>query len=336
MNRSVGVTVIAVLALLGSILALLMGTLMAVVMAVAPVPTQPEFPASPTFFKVILLGASLVYLLPAVWGILTSIGLFRLRNWARISIIVFAVVLILMSISPLLGSLMFSFISFPRETLNPSAMTVVRLSIGAMGLGQLSVGIWWLVFFNRAKVKQQFPSQPSYSIQTQPAAFTEIRSIPQRPLSLTIIAWLLAVSCSFIPLSLALRAPAVPFTKVLTGWPAGVVNLLIGLMLLYIGVGLLKLKPAALKVGIGYFLFTTVNSAVFLFAPGGRARLTDLMERQQEMFPLLRFWQTQSAWRLDSTPFAMIGACAGFAYLAALLYFLITRKEAFESAARAQ
>lgn len=113
MNRSVGVTVIAVLALLGSGLALLMGILMLVVMGVAPVPTQPGFPASPAFFRVMLLAASLVYVLPAIWGILTGIGLFQLKNWARISTIVFSVLLTLMGGFSALTALLIQFLPVP-------------------------------------------------------------------------------------------------------------------------------------------------------------------------------------------------------------------------------
>ena len=345
MNRSVGVTVIAVLALLGSGLTLLLGILMAVVMAVAPVPTQPEFPASPAFFKVILLVASLAYLLPAVWGILTGIGLFRLKSWARISIIVFSVLLTLMGGFSALTVLLIPFLPLP--TADPSVMTVVRASSGVLCLAQLGIGIWCLVFFNRAKVKQQFvslpdtvtvvPSQSSYLVGAHPAPAPSVeQNVPRGPISLTIIAWLLLVGCPFVPLNIALGAPAVLFTKVLVGWSAGLLNILVGLLLLYIGVGLLRLKSVARRVAVGYFMFTFVNSAVFFFAPGGRARLLDLMERQQAMFPWMRLWQSQFALRFDLTPFLVIGACVGAVSLAVQLYFLITRKEAFETAARAQ
>jgi hypothetical protein len=214
-------------------------------------------------------------------------------------------------------------------------------------LGQLGIGIWWLVFFNRAKVKQQFislpeigtvaPLQPSYSTATQPVSATAVgQNAPRCPISLTIIAWFLLVSCLFVPANLVLRAPAVLFTKVFGGWPALLLNLLVGFLLLYIGIGLLRLKPVARRVGVGYFLFTFVNSAVFFLAPGGRARMTDLMGRQRAMFPWRQLWQSQSGLQFDLTPLVVIGACAGLGFLAVLLYFLVSRRAAFEDAARAQ
>lgn len=226
-------------------------------------------------------------------------------------------------------------------------MALVRVSMGIVCLAQLGIGIWWLVFFNRAKVKQQFPLLPalvtaapwqaSYPSETQSVSVPAAeQNTPRRPLSLTIIAWLLLVGCLCVPVNLALRAPAVLFTKVLGGWPAVSLNILVGLLLLYIAVGLLRLKPIARRVGVGYFLFTLVNSAVFFLAPGGRARLVDLIDNQQAMYPWMQLWQSQSGLRFDLTPFIVIGACAGFAYLVVLLYFLFTRKAAFENAARAQ
>ncbi len=347
MKRSLGVTVIAVFTLLGSLLALLMGILTAVFAVVAPLPAQREFPASPAFFKAMLLAASLVYILPAVWGILTSIGLLRLKNWARVSTIVFSVLLILMSIGPLLGSILFSFMPVPSEAADNSVMTVVRVSMGVLGSAQLGIGVWWLLFFTRSRVRQQFvpvsetivAAQPPsvYAIEAQPVSMAAAgKNSPRGPISVTIIAWLLLIGCPFVPMTLVLHTPAVLFTKVLEGWSADLYYVVVGCLLLYIGVGLLRLKPLALQVGVGYFLFAFVNSAVFFLAPGGRARTLSLVEHQRAMFPWMQAWQGQSAFRFDLTSFIVVGASVGTIFLVAQLYFLVTRREAFETAARAR
>ena len=97
MKRSIGVTVIAVVSLAGSLLVLLIGGLMALAVAFASsaAPTEPPIP--PGFMKAMLALMLVIYLAAAAWGITTSIGLLRLRNWARLSIIVFSVLLALMS-----------------------------------------------------------------------------------------------------------------------------------------------------------------------------------------------------------------------------------------------
>jgi hypothetical protein len=345
MNRSVGVTVISVLAFIGSILVLLMGILMAVVMVVAPPPAQQDFPASPVVFKALMLAVSFMYVLPAIWGILTSIGLFRLRNWARISTIVFSVLLILMSGFAALTVLLIPLFAVPNGAMDPSVFRVMQICMGAFCLTQLGIGIWWLVFFNRARVKQQFvpqaipvaatPMGSSYAVPTLAPSAAEARTISRRPLSLTILAWFLLVGCLFMPLSFVLHPPIPLFTRLLTGWPAAMYLTIAALLQLYVGIGLLRLKSAARLAGVGYFGFAFVNSAVFYFAPGSHARLLALAEQQQSMFPWVNVWQSHAAFQFDLTPFLWIGACVGMATIVVVLYFLITRKEAFETAALA-
>src|SRR5262249_60830903 len=52
--------------------------------------------SSPQVFRAILVLGTLMYLLLAIWGLASRIGLFRLRNWARNSTIVFSALFILM------------------------------------------------------------------------------------------------------------------------------------------------------------------------------------------------------------------------------------------------
>jgi hypothetical protein len=343
MNRSVGVTVIAVLALIGSALTLLIGILVAVVMAFVPMPAQSEFPASPMFLKAMVLIGALFYVIPALWGIFASIGLFRLKNWARISMIVFAVLLILMSAFGELTALLLPAFPVANGPPDASIMNVMRLLLGGFWAVLLGLGIWWLVFFNRAKVKQQFvPLLPAVALspssdptQDPAASATAVTRAPNLPLSFTIIAWLLLVCTLFLPLNLLLHTPAVFLTRIVHGWPAGIYYVVLTALLLYIGVGLLRFQRAARVVAIAYFLVTFLNSAVFYLVPGGRARMQSLVESQQAMFPWMRPRPTPAGLQFDLTPFMIVGACSGLAVLAVALYFLITRKQAFEAAVAA-
>ncbi len=342
MKRPVGVTVIAILSLLGSAFTLAMGIVMLVVMMLAPIPRSNQFPGSPVLFRVIFLLASLMYLLPAIWGILTGIGLWRLRNCARISTIVFSVLLVLMGGFGGLTSLVMPMPAVPNSPADPSVLAGVRLVMGVFSLALLGIGVWWLVFFNRPKVKEQFGQPPVvaggstlqtvYAVQALPVGATATGTA-RRPLSITIIAWLLLVGCLFIPLGLALRGPAMLFTKLLTGWPAVSLYVVFAVAQLAIGVGLLRLKPAARVAAIAYFAFAFVNTAVFYFAPGGRARMVALLESQQSMFPWMRLWQNHPEFQVDLTPSLVLGAAAGLVLVIVQIYFLVTRKLAFERAA---
>jgi hypothetical protein len=352
MKRSVGVTVIAVLSLLGSALVLAMGILMAVTIAMAfssPMP-QTEVPIPPAFFKAIMVIVPLFYLLPAVWGIFTGIGLLRLKNWARISIIVFSVLLIVFGVFGAMSALIFVLMpipNMPNDDVGQSVMTVVRIFMVAFALAEVGVGIWWLVFFNRAKVKSQFVSpqalfpaavqyqaadaaQPPPVPQVLPAAPLPTSNAPVRPLSITIIGWYLIVVSLFIPAGLIMRAPAVAFTLLLTGWQAVVYTLAMTAVLVYVGVGLLRLKPAARLVGIGYCVYSALNSGVFFLAPGAKGRMGKILEFQQSMFPWMKSWQEAYPIEFDLTPFMIIGAVGGMVLLLVLMYFLVTARQAFQ------
>jgi cell division protein FtsX len=57
------------------------------------------------------------------------------------------------------------------------------------------------------------------------------------------------------------------------------------------------------------------------------------MERQQSMFPWMRMFPNQPEFQFDPTPFMYMGAVCGIIGVAIPLYFLITRKVAYEKAA---
>jgi hypothetical protein len=354
MGRSVGVTVSAVLAMVGSLLALAFGLLMALGLFMAPAQPPPGSDLPPEFFKTILLLAPFVYILPAVWGIVTSVGLFQMKNWARISIIVFAALLTLGGFLGSIGALALA-VATPPSNLPGEVMVLTRIFFAVFTALQLGIGIWWLVFFNRPKVRALFqaargefavavPLQtyypyPSYSVPPPPpapGAAVAAQVAPQplpprkpgRPMSISIIAWSMLAITVFFPLYLALRMPAVAFTAILTGWPAMLYYLAVAAVHVYVGIGLLRLQAAARAAGIAYFVFAFLNSAVFYFAPGGRARIDRLMEMQRSLFPWMPS-PDQGSVPFDMTPFLFAGAIAGLVFILVPLYFLITRQRAF-------
>jgi hypothetical protein len=347
LRRSIGVTVIAVLSLLGSLFTLLMGAFMIVLPFIFGAPTSTNSPFSPQFFKIMMVGAAFAYILPAAWGIATSIGLFRLKGWARISIIVFSVLLILMCG---FGGLMFLVIPIPPTPNQPTDVhiaTVVRIFMTTFAGAMVSIGVWWLVFFTRPKVKEQFvPPQPlvtgaavegigsTPNFGAQPSA----PPIARRPLSLTVIACLLLAGCFFMPMGLWLRSPGILLTRVLTGWPATLYYVVIIVIQLYVGIGLLRLKPSARTVGVAYYAFFFVNMAVFYLAPGGRSRVLEMLQKSQASMPWIQGQAAQYGdpfQFMSSTPYLVFMAATGLTFALVPLYFLVTRKDAFEKAAAA-
>jgi len=346
MKRSACVTVIAILSLIGSAFMLLIGVLFALVALLAPLPGPPEIPYPPAFFKAMFVGIAVFHALLAAWGIITSIGLLRLKEWARISIIIFSVLLILQSGFGVLFSLLMIILPKQNQAVDQGVMAIAGIIMAVLSLTMLGLGIWWLVFFIHKKVREQFastravlPASPVLQGSPEtfgPSAASSLPSPPKRPLSFTIIAWLMLVGCLFMPLSILLRAPAILLTKILVGWPATVYFIAFLGLHLYIGIGLLRLRLTARIVAIAYYCLWFVNAAAFYLAPGGHSRILNLMQRSYEMFPWSQPWQNQQPLIFDPTPFMAIGACIGLIANLIPLYFLISRKEAFEKAAAAQ
>ena len=365
-NRSAGITVIAILAFIGSALLLGLAALLAIAMIVSTTPPPNDAQLPPMFFKVFRVVIPLFYVVPAVWGIVTAVGLLQLRNWARISTIVFSVLLIVFGGFGLLTAMAFFLKPPPGSGLDPKMFSIIGAITAVMALAQIGIGIWWMVFFNRAKVKTQFLPPPLYPHLGQGAAAPYAIDMPHsatppppdlapptglatpttlpitapkrtaRPVSISVIAWFLLISCLFVPLNIIFHAPAVLLTTILTGWPAAIFVLVFAALNVYIGIALLQMKPAGRLVGIGYFLFGLLNVAVFYFAPGRSARIAKFLDMQQSMFPWMRSAQANSPFQIDMMPFLMAGAVGGVVLCLVLVYLLAAAKPAFDKAALEQ
>lgn len=329
MQRSAGVSTIAIVALMGSILILAAGLLTVGFALVMPqFPPRPDRPAlHPAAF---LLFGSLTYVLPGIWGVVSGIGLWRLRNWARISTIVFA---ILAGICGLMGvAIAFVFFAIPVPTsdrFDPEAMAramaIARGVILAISMVLVGISIWWGGLLTRPRVARQFTGA------TDPAGGGINMTAPgRRPLSITIVAVLMLIGTPFGIIGALFRTPVPFFTTILTGGAVIAYGLALTGTLIYCGWGLFSLKPAARLVAIGYLIFGLVNSSVFFLAPGREARFTELFARQHAAFPFMT--PTAPTQNLPAHMAMIFGLVIGVAGAAVQIYFLATRRAAFETA----
>jgi hypothetical protein len=252
MKRPFGVTASAVFALLGSLAMVAFFVLIGVTTFISkgpPMPPQARFglPMALAMFGVL-----------GTWGITTAIGLFRLRNWARISTVVFSVFL---AFGGLVTAPVMLFVPPPPSAGQDfrAVMWVIAAVYGALGL----LGSFWLYYFNRRATRQLFSG-------TAPAE-------SGRPLSISIIGWWMLITGLIAPVGGLLRMPATIFLWILTGWAAVALDLLCGSLSAYIGYGLLRMKPLARVAAICWFGFAAVNSAVFYLVPGREARFAKLI-----------------------------------------------------------
>ncbi|MGB9122917.1 MAG: hypothetical protein WCE73_20045, partial [Candidatus Angelobacter sp.] len=157
-NRSAGITVIAILQIIGSALLLAMSAFMAFAMIVATPPANdPRLP--PMYFTAMRVVLPLFYALPAVWGIVTAVGLLQLKNWARISTIIISILLMVFGAFGILTSMVFILKPPPGNGVDPKMFSIIGAVTAVIALTQIGIGIWWMVFCNRAGVKAQFMPQ---------------------------------------------------------------------------------------------------------------------------------------------------------------------------------
>jgi hypothetical protein len=228
----------------------------------------------------------------------------------------------------------------PGSTVDPAVTNGIRIGMGAFSLALCAIGVWWLVFFNRQQVMNQFaPNQAGPSSESASADYALHNALPQpgqsiaspRPLSITIIACFMLMGSSCVVF--AFWAPAVFFTKVLIGLSSSLVYLAYGIASVVIGIGLLRLKSAARVGAIIFYVFACLNTMIFYFAPGAHDRMSSLLAREQEFFPWMRAFPNQTQFNFDDKPFLLVGAACALLGTVVPLYFLITRKAAFDGAA---
>jgi len=253
MKRPSGVTASAVFVLIGSLG--MLGFFAIFIMTMVMTKNM----AGPPEARFVLPMVLAMYGFLSAWGLATAVGLFRLRNWARISIIVFSV---LLAFTGLVTGPAMLLVPAPASAPPNFHEMIMVIAAAEVALGLL--GGFWLYYFNRRSTREAFRGG---------AAPVE----SARPLSISIIGWWLLAVGMMAPISLFTRFPAVFLAWVLTGWAGVAVNLVYASIWAPIGYGLLRLKPLARVAAIWLFGFAVVNSVVFYAVPGWDARFATLM-----------------------------------------------------------
>ncbi|WP_150110472.1 hypothetical protein [Granulicella mallensis] len=180
-----------------------LGTVMAQHMPVTV--EAPGMASQPGFLLGVMIFAILFYLALAAWAITTVVGLFRMRNWARISIMIIggglaAIGLFSTLVSVAMPTMMKSMPPTPGA--DPAVMRIVFFVFAALWLFIAAIGLWWLVYFALRNTREAFAQAkaqrgllmtdagmaaaypaPAYPPPTSPLTdFTVARPLPQEPL----------------------------------------------------------------------------------------------------------------------------------------------------------
>jgi hypothetical protein len=318
-QRSVGVTAAAVIVFIGSGFTLLYGVFTAFLPLLAP-----SGPLQAPFLRYTLFGVAIFEVAFAIWGILSGIGLIRLREWARISMVVFSVLLLICTLP---GMLIVPFMPMgqgpgvPANAEIPANVTLmIKIGIEVFYGIIAGIGVWWICFFNTRSVKQQFRSVSA-------DASSEAASLPPgRPLSISIIGWLMVISSCIVVPFLFLHFPFLFLGMFLTGRKASVVILAWCAVQAIAGVGLLRLQPWGRILSICVFVFGLFNGAATFLRPGAADRLSQMIGSVQA-----RMGAPMSPQPAMMHASMWVGGIAGVALAAVELWFVVTRKKAFEA-----
>jgi len=311
----------AVVAIAGSVLTILCFCLTLLSVAFVGSGSRPQLPAPVKIGAEIMFG---LFIAVAIFGVATGIGLIRLRNWARISALVWAG---FSGFCCAFGLVFVVLIPFPAPPNAPAAsMAMVRwILFSVYGLPVL-VSVWWLVLFNRSTIKSQFRGENLSADGSAPQK-------PRCPLPLAVLAWLLIVSIlnSLFVLVLPFHMPVFLFGRVVAGGAGKAIFLLSSLLFAVAGVGLLKLKPWSYPLAIGMYLFWIASGVVSMLTPNFRSALNAAIS---EMLIPMHLPDTQMP-AATSMRSANLGMFLGLAFCALILGMLFYYRRRFLEAAAA-
>jgi hypothetical protein len=321
-KRSAGITISAVLAFIGSGVTLLSAALMAFSLTVA-IPNG----NLPRGFGYIVTFMALAAVLFAAWGIASGVGLLNVREWSRISIMVFAALLLAISVP---GLLMIFFLKLPIPPNSGDPETAQRImwfarifSSALYGLLAILAGAW-LYYFNLRKVKDQFASRGTAESGFELQSATRVGPYSGgRPLSITIIAGLLMMGALSLPLFIVFHFPIMFLGYFFTGQQAFLIISAYAMAQAGLAFGLWELKPWGRSLAIYYFNFAIFNSIISSILPGAEARYETAVASMQ------------ASMNLPPTPAQIhfplwIALFFSLPFIGIQLWFLIASKPAFE------
>jgi hypothetical protein len=275
-----------------------------------------------------MLGTQGFMMCLSLFGVATGIGLLYLRNWARISILIWGGLSVFFGVIGMLFVFLMPFSpNANAPELTAGSMPEVRLILLLVYGVPLLMGGWWLILFNRKSVKAQF-------IGSALPADSGVPPKPACPLPISVLAWFYITSILnllFFPF-LPFRVPVFVFGRVLPGSVGMTVLILTCLAFLVCGAGLLRLKPWSYNLTIGLQLFWLASMGPSVLSPNYNAVMDSFMK------------EMQASMHLPDTPFSaanfshnygwtvVLGLLVAGAILGLLVYY---RPRFLEAASRA-
>src|SRR5215467_453694 len=261
-KASASVIAAGVVAVIGGALAVLsvVGVLVALRFASVPGPG-----ALPSSLRPLLYVIWIFFLACDLFVIVAGIELIRLRNWARIALLVVAGCMLLFGVIGI-GVIFFTIFLTPAD---PAVSKLVLATVLAFVYGiPIGVSLWWLILLTRRSVAVQFQTAtaPPASL---PASPPSLFNNPQCPLAVRIVGWYLASFVLFLPMVpfLPIHIPAYYFGHLFRGPLATLILFLNFAVLSVPGIGLLLLKRWSFPLTIASQAMLCANGLFAAFSP---------------------------------------------------------------------
>jgi hypothetical protein len=303
------------------------------------VKTLPASQNLPAPMKTITFAVLFFFIAIAIFGIFTGIGILRLRNWARISALVWAgVTVFFISVSLLFLVVMpFPDIFAPPSLPDvPAAPPVPMLAVKALLFVfysiPLGIGIWWLVLFNHKRIGEQFAATSvptTTSVLDQPKAPVH----PRCPLPVAVIAGYLLFSFATVlvlPL-LHFPLPVILFGRRIHGSPGFSIFLFTAVLLAFVAIGLLRLKRWSYPLLLGLQLFWLASGTITFLGPNYQRQMQEALDEMP--FPQSG---TSVQFFLHSRSWAIAALLPSMAVVIFLLYYRDRFMKAVEDAEQAK
>jgi hypothetical protein len=323
---SASVIAAAVVAMVGSVLFFL--SCAAAVASILLIPPSGSAQNLPPFAKTLSIGMTAVMICVSIFGFVTGIGLLRLKNWARISAIVWGGFCIFLGVIGIPIVLLMPFGQMPNApTVEPGVFSLVRVFLIIVYGVPLAIGVWWLILFNRKNIKAKFAG-------AAPSASLTAEARPRCPVAITVLAWFFIGSAANIVIYpfFPFRMPLILFGYIFPGVSMTSFVILSCLLLLVAGIGLLKLQRWSYPFAIGLQLLFLTNGVLTFLNPNFERVMADVIKQTNNAMHL-------SDGILDSshyTHFLHVTTYGGLLFPVVILVLLFYYRERFLQAVDAR
>jgi uncharacterized membrane protein (DUF2068 family) len=324
---SAAVIIAGILAILGSLFAMLcMGLGLMGLYLTPAIKTRPDTPPIPPFAQSAATIMFVVMFFIAVVGIFTGIGLFQLKNWARMAALIWAGITTFFSAIAIVAILLIPFGALPNAQGTNANMAGVKATLVIFYGLPILIGVWWLILFNQKGTKALFTGEYSHSPAATPME-------PGCPLPLAILAGFMlfsVVSMFLVPL-MHLPVTMILFGERLRGEFGAFLFAAFTMLNLAAAIGLLRLKRWGYWLAFGMYGFTVVSATVTALRSNYAQNMRDIfseMKMPESSGPFLDM--------INNRVFALFGVIPILIILGVLVYYRGRFLQAVEAAEAAK